>query len=140
MAQIRRAVDQDFEAAHRLLEQLMPAPSNLRHAIWSRTLAHQGYAAWIAEVDGRPAGFIDLYVFPDIGHGRDIGLINNLVVGEEFRRRGLGEALLDETVGYCRARDVVQLHLWTDFDNAGALALYARRGFVRRSLLMELEL
>lgn len=140
MAQIRRVVEPDFEAVHRLLEQLMPASQGLRRALWSGTLAQENFAAWIAEVDGRPAGFLDLYVFPDVAHGRNIGLINNLVVDEAFRRRGLGEALVNESVAYCRARDVVELHLWTDFDNTRALALYERCGFIRRSLLMEREL
>lgn len=140
MAQIRRVVEHDFEPVHRLLEQLMPASLDLRQNIWSRMLARQDYAAWIAEIDGRPAGFIDLYVFPDIGHGRNIALINNLVVDEAFRRRGLGEALLSETVAHCRTHDVIELHLWTDFDNTRALALYEHCGFIRRSLLMELEL
>lgn len=140
MTQIRRVVERDLELVHRLLEQLMPASSGLREAIWAPMLARQDYAAWIAEIDGRPAGFIDLYVLPDLGHGRNIALINNLVVDEAFRRRGLGEALLNETVAHCRVHDVIELHLWTDFDNTRALALYERCGFVRRSLLMELEL
>ena len=140
MAQIRRVVEHDFEPVHRLLEQLMPAPPGLRENIWSRMLARQDYAAWIAEIDRRPVGFIDLYVFPDIGHGRNIALINNLVVDEAFRGRGLGGALVGETVAHCRAHDAIELHLWTGFDNTRALALYERCGFVRRSLVMELEL
>ncbi|HKX17995.1 MAG TPA: GNAT family N-acetyltransferase [bacterium] len=140
MAQIRRVVEHDFEPVHRLLEQLMPALPDLRQHIWGRMLARQDYAAWIAEIEDRPAGFIDLYVFPDIGHGRNIALINNLVVDEAFRRRGLGEALVNEAVAHCRTHDVIELHLWTEFDNTRALALYERCGFVRRSLLMELGL
>ena len=140
MADVRRAVEDDFEVVHRLLEQLMPASQQLRQAMWRGTLAQENFAAWIAEVEGRPAGFLDLYVLPDIGHGRNIALINNLVVDQEFRGRRFGEALLNEAVVYCRARDVVELHLWTDFNNTRALALYERCGFIRRSLLMELEL
>ncbi|MHB8730640.1 MAG: GNAT family N-acetyltransferase [bacterium] len=137
---IRRVVENDLERAHRLLEQLMPAAFALRRAIWRDTLAQDGYAAWIAEVDGQAAGFIDLYLFPDVGHGRTIGLVNNLVVDARFRRRGLGEDLLKEATAYCRQHDVVELHVWTDSDNDPALHLYERAGFARRAVLLELEM
>lgn len=140
MADVRRVVLSDFEVVHSLLDQLMPASSNLRRDIWRPMLARRDYAAWIAEVGGRPAGFIDVYVLPDIGHGRDIGLINNLVVDERFRRRGLGQELLKAAAAHCRALDAVELHVWTETDNAGAIALYERSGYVRRAVLMELQL
>jgi ribosomal protein S18 acetylase RimI-like enzyme len=140
MAQIRRVVESDFAAAHGLLDQLMPAAVDLRRAIWSDTLAHGNYAAWIAELGGRPAGFVDLFVFPDLAHGRNIALVNNLVVDERFRRRGLGEELLQQAITHCRLHDVVELHLWTDANNTQAQRLYERTGFVRRAVLMELEM
>ena len=140
MARIRRVVESDFDAAHRLLDQLMPASIERRQAIWRDTLAQDAYAAWIAEVDDQAAGFLDLYLFPDIGHGRTIGLVNNLVVDERFRRRGLGESLLKEATAYCRAHDVIELHVWTEPDNAPALGLYERSGFRRRAVLLEQEM
>jgi ribosomal protein S18 acetylase RimI-like enzyme len=140
MTRIRRAVEADLEAVHRLLDQLIPAALYLRRAVWRDTLARDGYAAWVAEVDDEAAGFVDLYLFPDVGHGRTIGLVNNLVVDARFRRRGLGEDLLKEATAYCRQRDVIELHLWTDADNAPALGLYERAGFARRGVVMELEM
>ena len=140
MARVRRIVESDFEAVHRLLDQLMPAALELRQAIWSATLAQNDYAAWLAEIDGQAAGFVDLYLFPDVGHGRAIGLVNNLVVDSRFRRRGLGEALLKEATAYCRRRDAVELHVWTEADNTPALNLYERVGFTRRAVLLELEM
>lgn len=140
MASVRRAIDRDLEALHPLIDQLLPAELARRQTIWPEALAREGYAAWIAEIDGQAAGFVDLYVLPDVGHGRNIGLINTLVVGAGFRRRGVGESLLQETIAHCRRHDVVELHLWTDWNNAPAIALYERIGFAKRSLLMELEM
>ena len=137
---IRRAVEHDLEAVHRLLDQLMPAALERRRAVWRDTLAQDAYAAWIAEIDDRAAGFVDLYLFPDIGHGRAIGLVNNLIVDERFRRRGLADGLLKETIAHCRRHNAVELHVWTGTDNAPALRLYEGAGFARRAVLLERQM
>ncbi len=140
MARIRRAVESDLKAIHPVLKQLSPAEFGRRQAVWRDSLAQDGYAAWIAEVDDQTAGFIDLYLFPDVSHGRTIGLVNNLVVDGRFRRRGLGEGLLKEAIAHCRRHDAVELHVWTDTDNAPALRLYEGAGFARRAVLLELQM
>lgn len=138
--ELRRAIEGDLKAIHPLIEQLMPAPIDRRHVMWEEALRNERYAAWIVEVDGMPAGFVDLLIFPDIAHGSNIGVISNLVIDERFRGRGLGENLLRAATAHCRQREVVELHVWTDFDNAAAIGLYRKLGFVDRALLLELEL
>ena len=140
MARIRRAVENDLDGIHRLLEQRSPAEFERRRAVWRESLAREGYAAWIAEIDDQAAGFIDLYLFPDVSHSRTIGLVNNLFVDERYRRRGLGDRLLKETIAHCRRHDTVELHVWTDADNAAALGLYEGAGFARRAVLLELPM
>ncbi len=136
---VRRAVKRDLEAIHPVLEQLMPGALERRRTMWSASLEHAGYAAWVAEVDGTLGGFIDVFVFPDVAHGSKMGLISNLVVDERCRGRGLGEELLQEAIHYCRDEGAAELHVWTGFDNKPAIGLYKRVGFVDRSLLLELE-
>ena len=136
---VRRAAEGDLDIVHPLLEQLMPAELERRHAAWTKALADEGYAAWIAEVDGEPGGFIDLYFFPDVAHGGTIGLINNLVVDERFRGRGLGGSLLQAAIQHCAQRGGLELHVWTDFDNAPAIGVYKGVGFKERALLLELQ-
>ena len=135
---VRPAVEGDLERVHSLLEQLMPAQLERRQAAWAKALADEGYAAWIAEVDGEPGGFIDLILFPDVAHGGTVGLINNLVVDERLRGRGLGGALLQAAIQLCAQRGGLELHVWTDFDNAPAIGLYKGVGFTERALLLEL--
>ena len=136
---VRRAVESDLEAIHPLLEQRTGAGLNRRRMMWREALGLPGYAAWIAEVDGRPVGFIDLFVFPDVSPGRKIGLINNLIVDARVRGRGLGRGLLREAIAQCRKERAVELHVWTAQDNTPAIALYKRLGFVDRALLLELQ-
>ncbi len=107
--------------------------------MWEEALRNEGYAAWIAEEDSTPAEFVDLVILPDVAHGGHIGVISNLVIDERFRGRGLGENLLRAATAHCRQRDVLELHVWTGFDNAPAIGLYRKLGFVDRALLLELE-
>lgn len=139
MSYVRRAVEGDLEAVHPLLDQLLTAEFARRQAVWRDAFAQDDFAAWVAEVDGRPAGFLDLILFPDVAHGGKIGVINNLVVDAPVRGRGLGTRLLREAIHYSRQRGAVELHVWTDFDNTAALGLYESVGFVRRAMLLELQ-
>lgn len=138
--EVRRAVESDLTAIHPLLEELVPAALGRRGATWNEALTKEGYAAWVAEVDRTPAGFIDLLLFPDMAHGAKVGLINNLVVDARFRGRGLGESLLREAIHHCREQGAVELHVWTNIHNARAIGLYEHLGFVSRALLLELQM
>lgn len=79
---VRRANESDLEVAHSLLEQLMPAPPGRRQLMWEAALRNANYAAWIADMDGTLAGFLDLFIFPDVAHGSNIGVISNLIIDE----------------------------------------------------------
>jgi GNAT superfamily N-acetyltransferase len=140
MPEVRRAVEADFDAVHRLLEQLMSGDRAHREAVWREALRRDDYAAWIAEAKGRPAGFLDLCLFLDVSHGGTIGLVNNLVVDAACRGEGVGRRLLEEAVRHSRGRGMVEVHVWTGRDNAPALRLYQRAGFAPRAVLLELEL
>lgn len=137
--QVRHARQDDFSAIQTLLNQLMPGEPHGRRAMWKALEHHPAYAAWVADVDGVLAGFIDVFVFPDVAHGAPISVINNLVVGEPFRRRGLATRLLQAAVDHSRQAQAVEVHVWTDFSNERAIRLYKQVGFVERSLLLELE-
>lgn len=137
---IRRARASDLEVMQPLLDQLMRAPIDQRHAIWRDSLAHPGYTAWVAEANSALVGFIDLLVFPDVAHGCKVGVINNLVVDERFRGQGIGERLIREVMHYSKQRDAKELHVWTGFDNTRAIEFYRRVGFADRALLLEAEL
>jgi dTDP-4-amino-4,6-dideoxy-D-galactose acyltransferase len=55
-----------------------------------------------------------------------IGLV---AVGEEFRGRGLGEALVRAAIDWCRERGIQQIHVTTQSANQPARRLYQKCGF-----------
>lgn len=59
----------------------------------------------------------------------DEGEIANVAVHPDWRRRGVGAALLDDVLAAARASGVRTLYLEVRASNAAAQALYASRGF-----------
>ncbi len=137
---IRRAEHSDIQAIDTVLEQLLHGDRDRRGTMWPQLLEDPSYTAWVSEDGGAVVGFLDLLIWSDIGHGRKVGLVNNLVVDERARGRRLGTLLLEEAIRHCRHQDIVELHVWTDFDNERALGLYKKLGFVDRGRLLEIEL
>ena len=74
---------------------------------------------------GAVAGYIGLQFVLDEGY------ISNVAVAPEYRRRGVGRALLDALTARARARDLAFLTLEVRRSNAAAIGLYAGAGFVQ---------
>ncbi|HXH22588.1 MAG TPA: GNAT family N-acetyltransferase [Dehalococcoidia bacterium] len=81
----------------------------------------------VAEIDGQLAGTVSIHEPGD--PPRSLHLFA-LEVGREWRRRGIGTALVDYVVGVARARGLWSVHLEVRADNP-ARKLYHRAGFRR---------
>lgn len=82
--------------------------------------------ALVAEVEGQLAGLLWAKV-----DAQDVGRVNlfQMWVAPQWRGRGVAAALLDEALGWARARGTRVVHLGVNSENAGALRLYERAGF-----------
>jgi len=89
---------------------------------------HKPEWSLLAYVDGVPVGFvignIDLTIDPPGGHIGQIGVV------PAQRRRGLGSALLVETMRRMQVAGAVSARLEVHVDNPGAIQTYADLGFV----------
>jgi DNA-binding MarR family transcriptional regulator/GNAT superfamily N-acetyltransferase len=84
--------------------------------------------AWIAEVDGEPAGC----VFCVRANGRADALVAKLrllLVDPRFRGLGVGGRLVDEVLGYARRVGYRRITLWTNDVLRDARRIYQRAGF-----------
>lgn len=95
---------------------------------------------WLAE-SGGVVGMLNLVVFrrmPKPGRSStEWGYVSNVYVSPPARRLGLGTALLEEALRYCRARQYARVVL---SPSEQARAMYARAGFSPATELMVLAL
>ena len=80
----------------------------------------------VAEVDGELRGFGAGSFVRALG----VGEVENLVVVEAARRRGVGRAICLELVAWARAAEAGVMELEVRAGNAGARTLYEGLGFV----------
>ncbi len=83
---------------------------------------------FVAEADGKLLGFAVGKVILSAAHG--VGEIESVAVDGTARRRGMGRALCEALVGWCREQGVSKIELEVRVGSNGAIALYEGLGFV----------
>ena len=97
---------------------------------WSEnSIAHElttDYSFWlVAEDDGMVAGYIGSQIaFPEAD-------VMNVAVRPEYRRRGVGQILVEALCTHLHNIDCESLTLEVRASNAPAIALYEKLGFVQ---------
>ncbi len=99
-----------------------------------------GCEALLAEKEGRVSGLLTYTVRPNLFHAGDTALIEELVVYEADRGRGVGHALVEAFLQNASARGWVEVAVATLFDNEGAKRFYRAHGFEDEALFLERHL
>jgi GNAT superfamily N-acetyltransferase len=86
-------------------------------------------ALFVAELDGVPAGCAFLVTLVDYFNERPHAHLSVLAVTAAAEGKGVGSALLDQSVAWARERKSDRLTLSALVTNARARALYERKGF-----------
>ena len=154
---IRSAVESDFNELCRLMEQVdllhrekLPhifkeaeGPARSREYILG-LIAAQNVGVFVAERGERLIGFINVIVrmSSDIPMlvPRCFALIENLAVDEDFRRQGIGRALLEYAHHWAMEQGAGRIELNVYEFNRGASAFYREIGYHTVSQRMTREL
>ena len=97
----------------------------------------------IAEMDGRPIGFLIASIIePKTGDARQIkqAYLQNIYVEENYREAGVGKELVDSFKDYCRKEGVKRLNVSVLAANKNAAKFYDGIGFKPRSINLFQEL
>jgi GNAT superfamily N-acetyltransferase len=138
---VRRARAEDVPALAALLAELFSlepdfAVERARQERGLRALLERETACVVvAEAGGRVVGMASAQAVVSTAEGGEAALVEDVVVTEAERGRGLGSALLPALEQWCRERGIERLQLLADRENAPALAFYERRGWARTRLV-----
>jgi ribosomal protein S18 acetylase RimI-like enzyme len=131
---IRRANLADLDAVAPLFDayrRFYDQPGDLARArdFLRERLERDESVVLLAQIDGRPAGFTQLYrMFSSVRTTRTY-ILNDLFVAGDARRRGVARALLDAAARFAREDGAAGISLETMQDNAPARALYRAAGW-----------
>lgn len=146
---IREMRKDDLSAVWGLLRQLaevleddepLPALARLGELYDEMARLPQVYYNCVAEDDERVVGFLSLMCYRTFFHTGGTALINELVVAEDYRGRGVGRRLIAHAVEAARDRAVDEIDVSTEFINEKAQQFYQACGFDGEFLLLSRDL
>jgi GNAT superfamily N-acetyltransferase len=133
---VRQFIEEEPDALLELYRHLHPhdpAPQADAHtrAVWRQIRADPNLLHFVAEVNGVPTATCTLTIVPNLTRGaRPYGVVENVVTHPEFRRRGLGSAVLKAACEQAWRRGCYKVMLMTGRTDPGVGAFYAAAGFV----------
>ena len=107
-------------------------PDRIRRFLLDR-FEHNQSVIFLAEKDGAPIGFTQLYPSFSSGALARIYILNDIFVDPAVRRAGAGAALLEAAADHGRRVGAIRLVLSTELTNSTAQALYEKMGWKRNT-------
>jgi GNAT superfamily N-acetyltransferase len=144
---IRRAKESDLRAIEKLLEDLINAMDDTEGIDTGtalenceRLLNDAGSHFLVAAREGTPVGFINFTIRQTILHQGPSALIDELVVAEEYRGKGVGRQLVQAAIEKCRRLGCSEVEVSTEKTNLKARKFYKQYGFEEIGILFEVDL
>ena len=129
---IRDAKPKEAEAIASLIGELGFEASAAEVGKRLRALARGGEPVLVADRDGI-VGCLTWHVTPVVHRPTPVGRVTMLIVAEDSRREGVGEALVAEAEARVAARGCALVEVTSNIQLGGAHAFYRRLGFERTS-------
>ncbi len=128
---IRKALPADIDGMIPLLKDLFSIEADFS---FDESLQRQGLRLMLenpemrcimaAEDQGRIIGMASVQILISTAEGGPVGLVEDVVVASEYRRKGIGKQMVDEIEKWAIAKGLKRLQLLADKENAPALECY----------------
>jgi len=138
---MRPATAGDVEAMVSLLQELFGieedfvADRDRQRAGLELLLQAPAARVFVAECAGEVVGMCSCQLLVSTAEGAPAGLVEDVVVRQDMRGRGIGPCLMDAVAAWAAGQGATRLQLLADTENACALYFYARRGWQRTRLV-----
>jgi len=98
--------------------------------IFHRFRTYPNYNLFVAVTDGKVTGSFELLIMDNLAHfGDPSGIIEDVVVDEAHRSRGVGKKMMEFAMEECRKYKCYKLMLSSHLDRKRAHRFYERLGF-----------
>lgn len=91
-------------------------------------LQREDVKIFVAQEGDKLIGVSDLFIIPIMRRGYYQGHIEDFVVTEKMRGKGIGSSLLEEIKNYCKKRSIKVIKLTTDINFEEAQEFYEKNG------------
>jgi ribosomal protein S18 acetylase RimI-like enzyme len=137
---IRPMQNTDYHSIYRLYRQLIGKGNYCSEETFARIFKSffekQDREAFVADVQEQVIGFVTLYYLDVFHRSGQIASIQELIVTEEFRGRGVGKSLVEFVKLKLKERHCRGLEVATDLWENGAKSFYEHCGFSGKSILI----
>ena len=144
---IRKAKKCDLPAIRRLLAELIDAMDDTecidmrvapKH--WEHLFRDARSRFLVATAGGTPVGLIHFTTRQTVLHRSPSGMIDELVVSNEYQGKGIGTQLVLAAIETCRQLGCCEVEVSTQRRNLKARRFYRKCGFDKAEILFELDL
>ena len=144
---VRSCLQEDLPAVMDLITQLAQVSGNTKEIqleYFERMLKEMQarpkmYVNYVYVLDGKVIGFISVVFYQTFFHWVGTALVNELVVDEQFRGKGIGQALMKTAELEARRRGMDELEVGTENNNLSAQKFYRNYGFDEEYVLFGME-
>jgi len=133
MVSIRLAEESDEESVYELVTALMAVSLDRKsfHDVFVQNLRDDNVLCYVVERDGFVIGFASLHIEPQLHHAGLVGEIQELIVHETVRDKGIGAQLVSRLEQEAQKRGCVSIEVTTKKFRVDAQRFYEQVGFKR---------
>jgi GNAT superfamily N-acetyltransferase len=91
--------------------------------------------AWVVELGGRIVGMATAQAIVSTAEGGESAWVEDVIVTEKLRGRGIGRKLIEAVQAWCAARGATRMQLLADGENQRGVEFYEGRGWQRTRMV-----
>ena len=103
---------------------------NEANKIWDDNIENNNIKYFIAEEEEKILGSLYICIIPNLSNnGKSIGFIENVIIDEKYRNKGIGKKLIEMAIEYARENNCYKVSLQSGIKRTEAHKFYEKIGF-----------